>query len=75
MCLLDQHIRLYETSNGRFTLFRDIVARDVGWSVVDTAYRRVLNFAKSFKSVSEIASGIIIHHYYYSYTNTTSAII
>eukprot|EP00795_Rhopilema_esculentum_P001821 gene1821-16311_t len=35
----DQHIRLYDTTNGNFKLFRDISARDISWSIVDTAYR------------------------------------
>ncbi|XP_065064289.1 DDB1- and CUL4-associated factor 11-like [Rhopilema esculentum] len=34
----DQHIRLYDTTNGNFKLFRDISARDISWSIVDTAY-------------------------------------
>eukprot|EP00794_Sanderia_malayensis_P019186 gene19186-21108_t len=34
----DQHIRLFDTTNGGFKLFRDIHAKDVGWSIVDTAY-------------------------------------
>lgn len=34
----DEHIRLFDTSNGQFKLFRDIRARDVGWSIIDTDY-------------------------------------
>lgn len=34
----DQHIRLYDTTNGQFKEFRDIIARDVGWSIIDTDY-------------------------------------
>ncbi|CAH1779719.1 unnamed protein product [Owenia fusiformis] len=34
----DQNIRLYSTLNGEFDEFKTIVARDVGWSVLDTAF-------------------------------------
>lgn len=34
----DQHIRLYDTTHGKFKEFRDITARDVGWSIIDTDY-------------------------------------
>lgn len=34
----DQHIRLYDTTHGRFKEFRKIKARDVGWSIIDTDY-------------------------------------
>lgn len=34
----DQHIRLYDTTNGQFKEFRNITARDVGWSIIDTDY-------------------------------------
>jgi len=34
----DQHIRLYDTTGGNFRLFRDITAKEFGWSIVDTAY-------------------------------------
>uniref|UniRef100_A0A0B6YVT7 Uncharacterized protein n=1 Tax=Arion vulgaris TaxID=1028688 RepID=A0A0B6YVT7_9EUPU len=35
----DQHIRVYNTSDdNKFKLFRSIRARDVGWSVLDTAF-------------------------------------
>lgn len=37
----DEHIRLFDTSNGQFKLFRDIRARDIGWSIIDTDYRYV----------------------------------
>ena len=37
--MTDQHIRLYDTTLGQFKEFRNIVARDVGWSVIDTDYR------------------------------------
>eukprot|EP00111_Clytia_hemisphaerica_P016018 TCONS_00047376-protein len=40
----DQHIRLYDTTNDNFKLFRDIKAKDVGWSVVDTAYSPDQNY-------------------------------
>lgn len=40
----DQHIRLYDTTNGQFKLFRDIPAKDVGWSIVDTAYSPDQNY-------------------------------
>ena len=35
----DQHIRLYDTENGKFCCFKDIKAREVGWTVVDVSYR------------------------------------
>lgn len=34
----DQRLRLYDTTLGQFKEFRNIVARDVGWSVIDTDY-------------------------------------
>lgn len=34
----DQHIRLYDTSGDQFKLFRDITAKDVAWSIIDTAF-------------------------------------
>nr|XP_014351470.1 PREDICTED: DDB1- and CUL4-associated factor 11 [Latimeria chalumnae] len=34
----DQHIRLYNTRNGKFHKFKTIKARDVGWSVLDVAF-------------------------------------
>ncbi|MGH0174232.1 UNVERIFIED_CONTAM: hypothetical protein FKN15_069175 [Acipenser sinensis] len=36
----DQHqnVRLYDTRDGRFRLFKTIKARDVGWSVLDVAF-------------------------------------
>ncbi|XP_070537289.1 DDB1- and CUL4-associated factor 11-like [Ptychodera flava] len=34
----DQRIRLYDTSKGQFRLFKTIHARDVGWSILDTAF-------------------------------------
>lgn len=32
----DRHIRLYDASNVSFRLIRDVTARDVGWSILDT---------------------------------------
>ncbi|OXA46982.1 hypothetical protein Fcan01_18501 [Folsomia candida] len=34
----DRAIRIYDTTNGRFSKFKKIMARDVGWSVLDTAF-------------------------------------
>ncbi|XP_071091966.1 DDB1- and CUL4-associated factor 11-like [Haliotis cracherodii] len=34
----DQHVRIYDTTNDDFKLFKTIRARDVGWSVLDTAF-------------------------------------
>ncbi|CAB4005840.1 DDB1- and CUL4-associated factor 11 [Paramuricea clavata] len=34
----DCHIKLYETSSGKLKEFQDVVAQNVGWSIVDTAY-------------------------------------
>ncbi len=33
----DQNIRIYDTSDGNFGLMKTIRARNVGWSVLDTA--------------------------------------
>lgn len=35
---VDRQLRLYDTSNGRFKLLKTIEARDVGWSILDTAF-------------------------------------
>lgn len=35
---VDQHIRLYDASRGRFHLKRTVKARDVGWSVLDVCF-------------------------------------
>ncbi|KAJ8311310.1 hypothetical protein KUTeg_011138 [Tegillarca granosa] len=35
----DQNIRIYDTAQGKFNLIKTIRARDVGWSVLDTAFR------------------------------------
>lgn len=34
----DQNIRIYDTREGQFDLIKTIRARDVGWSVLDTAF-------------------------------------
>ncbi|XP_033223372.1 DDB1- and CUL4-associated factor 11 isoform X2 [Belonocnema kinseyi] len=34
----DRFLRLYRTHNGEFTEFKKISARDVGWSILDTAF-------------------------------------
>jgi len=34
----DRAIRIYDTTNGVFKKFKKIMARDVGWSVLDTAF-------------------------------------
>ncbi|XP_072024526.1 DDB1- and CUL4-associated factor 11-like [Amphiura filiformis] len=34
----DQYLRLYDVTKGNFQKFREIRARDVGWSIVDTAF-------------------------------------
>jgi WD repeat-containing protein 23 len=34
----DRNIRVYDTSYGNFKLRKEIVARDVGWSVLDVAF-------------------------------------
>ncbi|XP_071959239.1 DDB1- and CUL4-associated factor 11-like [Antedon mediterranea] len=34
----DKFIRLYDTTNGKFKQIREIPARDIGWSIIDTAY-------------------------------------
>ena len=53
----DQHIRLYDTTNGQFKLFHDIHARDVGWSVVDVAYSPDQNYI-IYSSWSEASKGL-----------------
>ncbi len=35
---IDQNIRLYDTSRGRFTLKKTVKARDVGWSILDVCF-------------------------------------
>lgn len=39
MSLPDQFIRVYDTRKDNFKLIKTIKARDVGWSVLDTAFR------------------------------------
>ncbi|PSN31336.1 DDB1- and CUL4-associated factor 11 [Blattella germanica] len=34
----DRNLRLYHTNEGKFKIFKTIQARDVGWSVLDTAF-------------------------------------
>ncbi|XP_071487528.1 DDB1- and CUL4-associated factor 11-like [Diadema antillarum] len=34
----DQNLRIYDVRNNRFKKFKEIRARDVGWSVLDTAF-------------------------------------
>lgn len=34
----DQNIRVYDTKDGKFELLKSIRAKDVGWSVLDTAF-------------------------------------
>ena len=34
----DRYLRLYETQKGEFTEIKKISARDVGWSILDTAF-------------------------------------
>ncbi|XP_069113870.1 DDB1- and CUL4-associated factor 11-like [Argopecten irradians] len=34
----DQHIRIYDTTKGNFNLLKTIRAKDVGWSILDTAF-------------------------------------
>ncbi|MEQ2188424.1 hypothetical protein GOODEAATRI_014852, partial [Goodea atripinnis] len=38
LMVLDQNIRLYDTTRGRFHLQRTVKARDVGWSVLDVCF-------------------------------------
>ncbi|XP_011670539.1 DDB1- and CUL4-associated factor 11 isoform X2 [Strongylocentrotus purpuratus] len=40
----DQNIRLYDVKNGYFKKFKEIRARDVGWSILDTAFSPDGNF-------------------------------
>lgn len=35
----DNYIRIYDTKNNEFRLLKSIRAKDVGWSVLDTAFR------------------------------------
>ena len=37
--LSDQNIRIYNTEDNKFELIKTIRAKDVGWSVLDTAFR------------------------------------
>ncbi|XP_031559643.1 DDB1- and CUL4-associated factor 11-like isoform X2 [Actinia tenebrosa] len=34
----DEYIRLFDTTHGRFYNFHSIHARDIGWSIIDTAF-------------------------------------
>ncbi|XP_062501275.1 DDB1- and CUL4-associated factor 11-like isoform X2 [Corticium candelabrum] len=40
----DQHIRLFDVTNGRFKCFKDILAKDIGWTIVDTTYSPDQNY-------------------------------
>ncbi|KXJ16439.1 DDB1- and CUL4-associated factor 11 [Exaiptasia diaphana] len=40
----DEYIRLYDTTHGQFYNFRSIKARDIGWSIIDTAYSPDQNY-------------------------------
>ncbi|XP_014681474.1 PREDICTED: DDB1- and CUL4-associated factor 11-like isoform X3 [Priapulus caudatus] len=40
----DQNIRIYDTTGNRFRQLKGVAARDVGWSVVDTAFSPDGNF-------------------------------
>ncbi|XP_065828421.1 DDB1- and CUL4-associated factor 11-like [Oscarella lobularis] len=40
----DQHIRLYDVTSNDFTLFKDIEARDVGWTISDTDFSPDQNY-------------------------------
>jgi WD repeat-containing protein 23 len=40
----DNHIRLYDVTNGQFDCFKDISAKDVGWAIVDTSYSPDQNY-------------------------------
>ncbi|XP_017779028.1 PREDICTED: DDB1- and CUL4-associated factor 11 [Nicrophorus vespilloides] len=34
----DKQIRVYKTDGGKYTLFREFQARDIGWSIIDVAF-------------------------------------
>jgi len=34
----DRNLRVYHTAEGKFQLLKTIQARDVGWSILDTAF-------------------------------------
>jgi hypothetical protein len=34
----DRNLRVYSTAEGKFQLLKTIQARDVGWSILDTAF-------------------------------------
>ncbi|KAJ8925080.1 hypothetical protein NQ315_001252 [Exocentrus adspersus] len=36
----DRHIRLYNSGDGSYKLFKSLRARDVGWSIIDVAFSR-----------------------------------
>ncbi|KAG8227768.1 hypothetical protein J437_LFUL005775, partial [Ladona fulva] len=48
----DRNLRLHHTSNGKFELFKTIQARDVGWSILDTAFSPDCNYV-AYSSWSE----------------------
>lgn len=43
----DCHIRLYKTGGRKLQEFQDVLAQNVGWSIVDTAYRWGLESTKN----------------------------
>jgi len=52
-CLfIDRQIRIYDTSYGRFKKFNSLHALDVGWSVLDTAFRYSMNGLMTLDKVS-----------------------
>lgn len=58
----DRAIRIYDTSGGNFKKFKKIMARDVGWSILDTAFSPDGRFVV-YSSWSECSKCLSLHVY------------
>ncbi len=57
----DRAIRIYDTSGGNFKKFKKIMARDVGWSILDTAFSPDGRFVV-YSSWSECSKCLYSHY-------------
>lgn len=57
----DNNIYLYNTEGCQFTNFKTISARDVGWSVLDVAFRSVITVLCATSDLNGIALRIDMH--------------
>jgi hypothetical protein len=55
----DQHIRLYNTEKSKFCCFKNIKAKEVGWTIVDVSYSPDQNYLiySSWCDSSKLGSG------------------